>query len=672
MAGPGGTWCRGTAGSILLQHQPWVGCSPTSGGAWCCPWHTGSPAHLRCPLPQRGVQAQLCHGHGLCHHCGCLSPAGSCRETNHPLSGLRHRPRFCLADTKGLRGAGGVGLPAASMGSARTWAALPVLPGVPLSSSPSAGIPRGGWWGPGRELPSPTQQMPVSQSSARRHWPQIAQQGPPPMGQPRRPPEPLQRSREASPSPALACCRSPSADVSATLRGQPACPLASPACPQDPLLTPEVPTHPLASPACPQDPLPAHSISCLPPGPLPVPGVLTCPWHPLPVPKVPAYPWGPCLSQGPLPASSWSLSPLSPLSPRQLPELPSWVPTPAVPSLCPGPHSGSPAHPLPAEPLSSVSSLEVHFDLLDLTELTDMSDQELAEVFADSDEENVAGESPSGERAGPSSACPSVRQSLSRVSPQGCSRRRCHGPGTCARPPGPEHGSRDGTRSTSATRSCRRDPRTPSCPPSGPESPKGCPGPGGRRGHAGGHTDTGTRRFRPLPGSTGARTRRHARGAGAQDRCGGREAQRHRGPAPGPGGPQPRGGRHEAGQNRWPGAGTAVAPGSGGPGPAERGRYRCPPRTHVAALSSGKTDRPTTPAALPVSVAAGRERGGSEEGPPRAGHGAPVGPGRGGGRTPRMSRAGRREPGRHRDSTDRCPSRRAGDRGWSPLLTSHR
>ncbi|KAM9122553.1 dysbindin domain-containing protein 1 [Pangshura tecta] len=45
------------------------------------------------------------------------------------------------------------------------------------------------------------------------------------------------------------------------------------------------------------------------------------------------------------------------------------------------------------QPLSSVSSLEVHFDLLDLTELTDMSDQE---VFADSDEENVASESPAG------------------------------------------------------------------------------------------------------------------------------------------------------------------------------------------------------------------------------------------------------------------------------------
>ncbi|KPP68217.1 dysbindin domain-containing protein 1-like [Scleropages formosus] len=40
------------------------------------------------------------------------------------------------------------------------------------------------------------------------------------------------------------------------------------------------------------------------------------------------------------------------------------------------------------QPLSSVSSLEVHFDLLDLTELTDMSDQELTEVFVDSDEEH--------------------------------------------------------------------------------------------------------------------------------------------------------------------------------------------------------------------------------------------------------------------------------------------
>lgn len=55
--------------------------------------------------------------------------------------------------------------------------------------------------------------------------------------------------------------------------------------------------------------------------------------------------------------------------------------------------------PPPPEPLSSVSSLEVHFDLLDLTELTDMSDQELAEVFADSDDENLTSESPAGEAA---------------------------------------------------------------------------------------------------------------------------------------------------------------------------------------------------------------------------------------------------------------------------------
>ncbi|XP_062278007.1 dysbindin domain-containing protein 1 isoform X2 [Scomber scombrus] len=54
------------------------------------------------------------------------------------------------------------------------------------------------------------------------------------------------------------------------------------------------------------------------------------------------------------------------------------------------------------QPLSSVSSLEVHFDLLDLTELTDMSDQELAEVFADSDEENH-NDSPAGKV--PTSLC---------------------------------------------------------------------------------------------------------------------------------------------------------------------------------------------------------------------------------------------------------------------------
>nr|KAF6435285.1 dysbindin domain containing 1 [Rousettus aegyptiacus] len=57
------------------------------------------------------------------------------------------------------------------------------------------------------------------------------------------------------------------------------------------------------------------------------------------------------------------------------------------------------------QPLSSVSSLEVHFDLLDLTELTDMSDQELAEVFADSDDENLAGDSPAGLHPLPRPGC---------------------------------------------------------------------------------------------------------------------------------------------------------------------------------------------------------------------------------------------------------------------------
>lgn len=39
-------------------------------------------------------------------------------------------------------------------------------------------------------------------------------------------------------------------------------------------------------------------------------------------------------------------------------------------------------------PLSSVSSLEVNFDLLDLTELTDVSDQEVSEVFVELEEDD--------------------------------------------------------------------------------------------------------------------------------------------------------------------------------------------------------------------------------------------------------------------------------------------
>uniref|UniRef100_A0A2K6UE46 Dysbindin domain-containing protein 1 n=1 Tax=Saimiri boliviensis boliviensis TaxID=39432 RepID=A0A2K6UE46_SAIBB len=60
---------------------------------------------------------------------------------------------------------------------------------------------------------------------------------------------------------------------------------------------------------------------------------------------------------------------------------------------------------LPSEPLNSLSSLEVHFDLLDLTELTNMSDQELAEVFPDSDDENLNTESPAGLHLLPWACC---------------------------------------------------------------------------------------------------------------------------------------------------------------------------------------------------------------------------------------------------------------------------
>ncbi|XP_030622714.1 dysbindin domain-containing protein 1 [Chanos chanos] len=66
----------------------------------------------------------------------------------------------------------------------------------------------------------------------------------------------------------------------------------------------------------------------------------------------------------------------------------------------PGPHCGQVLTSERRQPLSSVSSLEVHFDLLDLTELTDMSDQELGEVFADSDEENHNG-SPANQQKHP-------------------------------------------------------------------------------------------------------------------------------------------------------------------------------------------------------------------------------------------------------------------------------
>ncbi|NXS10278.1 DBND1 protein, partial [Neodrepanis coruscans] len=90
------------------------------------------------------------------------------------------------------------------------------------------------------------------------------------------------------------------------------------------------------------------------------------------------------------------------------------------------------------EPLSSVSSLEVHFDLLDLTELTDMSDQELAEVFADSDEENAAGETPGGLQPTAAPRAGYLRSpSWTRAREQGRDKKHLSDPELPPGPPGP-------------------------------------------------------------------------------------------------------------------------------------------------------------------------------------------------------------------------------------------
>uniref|UniRef100_A0A8C3W8D1 Dysbindin domain-containing protein 1 n=1 Tax=Catagonus wagneri TaxID=51154 RepID=A0A8C3W8D1_9CETA len=100
----------------------------------------------------------------------------------------------------------------------------------------------------------------------------------------------------------------------------------------------------------------------------------------------------------------------------EVPQAALGAPAPGTATSCHSPvveeEAGTPA-PAPGllqvterrQPLSSVSSLEVHFDLLDLTELTDMSDQELAEVFADSDDENLTGDSPTGLHPPPRAGC---------------------------------------------------------------------------------------------------------------------------------------------------------------------------------------------------------------------------------------------------------------------------
>lgn len=109
--------------------------------------------------------------------------------------------------------------------------------------------------------PAPTQQVLVLQSWAKRHWPQSEQQGPPSLGQLRRPPAPPRKNRVASPSPLPACCRSPNGDVSAA----PAHPLPSPAS----SLAPVVLAWPL--------PTPSQPLSSPPPNPLSLPGPVSSP-----------------------------------------------------------------------------------------------------------------------------------------------------------------------------------------------------------------------------------------------------------------------------------------------------------------------------------------------------------------------------------------------------------
>ncbi|XP_059007623.1 dysbindin domain-containing protein 1 isoform X2 [Mustela lutreola] len=89
--------------------------------------------------------------------------------------------------------------------------------------------------------------------------------------------------------------------------------------------------------------------------------------------------------------------------------------------------------PIPAPGLLQVTERrQVHFDLLDLTELTDMSDQELAEVFADSDDESLAGESPAEIWA---AACTAK---VTRLGSPGGSTLHCppHAPGSSPSAPG--------------------------------------------------------------------------------------------------------------------------------------------------------------------------------------------------------------------------------------------
>lgn len=209
--------------------------APALAGTGCCVPRAalGTRSLLPAPVPARprdtavpppsatasGCATTVCHG--LCHDRGRVPrppcPSGPSRgrsQHNPPLSGPA-QPALCLADTKGLRGAGGAGrgLPASDTRVSGSSARPPAPPRGSCCPQPLGWAPRERR-GPRKELPSLTRKVLMWQSLARSHWSRSAPQGPPRTGRPRRPPESPRRSRGASPSPAPACCRSPSADVS--------------------------------------------------------------------------------------------------------------------------------------------------------------------------------------------------------------------------------------------------------------------------------------------------------------------------------------------------------------------------------------------------------------------------------------------------------------------------
>lgn len=229
-----------------------------------------------------GCTTTVCHdlcamAVAMCHDCLVAAALpGDSPSTIRPCPAPA-QAALCLADTKGLRGEGGVGrgVRAASFrheGLGKLCPSPRSSPGVLLSPAHLAGQPLSAG-GPQEELPS--RKVLMWQSLARSQWSRSALQGPPPMGRPGRPPESPRRSRVASPSPAPACCRSPSADVSEDLSWGPCLCLRSPAlslgclpahnitclspaprvCPGVSCLSPRVLCQPLGSPACPQSPI---------------------------------------------------------------------------------------------------------------------------------------------------------------------------------------------------------------------------------------------------------------------------------------------------------------------------------------------------------------------------------------------------------------------------------